>query len=101
MAGAGLLAGAVALVAAGAALGALFTGGTGQAPASRGTPTPTAGDATSGTRSPGPPPGLPPPLPSGTSTTPKLAMGQYYGDGDTVFVVHGSGFVPGPRSRCA
>jgi serine/threonine protein kinase len=94
MAGAGLLAGAVALVAAGAALGALFTGGTGQAPASRGTPTSTAGDATSGTRSPGPPPGLPPPLPSGTSTTPKLAMGQYYGDGDTVFVVHGSGFVP-------
>ena len=94
MAGAGLLVGAVALVAAGAALGASFTDGTGQSPASQGTPTSTAGDATSGTRSPGPPPGLPPPLPSGTSTTPKLAMGQYYGDADTVFVVHGSGFVP-------
>ena len=46
MAVAGLLAGAVALVAAGAALGALFTGGTGQAPASRGTHTPAAADAT-------------------------------------------------------
>ena len=96
MAGAGLLAGAVALVAAGAALGALFTGGTGQAPASRGTPTPTAADAASPTLSSGLPaaPGLPGPLPSGTSTKPKLAMGQPYGDGDTVFVVHGSGFVP-------
>jgi serine/threonine protein kinase len=95
MAGGGLLAGAVALLAAGAALGASFPGGTGQAPASRGTPTPTATDAPSARQSPGPPPGLPPPLPSGTSTRPKLAMGQYYGDGDTVFVVHGSGFVPG------
>jgi serine/threonine protein kinase len=96
MAGAGLLAGAVALVAAGAALGALFTSGTGQAPASRGTPTPTAADAASPTLSSGPPavPGLPGPLPSGTSTKPKLAMGQPQGDGDTVFVVHGSGFVP-------
>jgi len=96
MAGAGLLAGAVALVAAGAALGASFTHGAGQAPASRGTPAPAAADAASPTLSPGPPsaPGLPGPLPSGTSTKPKLAMGQYYGDGDTVFVVHGSGFVP-------
>ena len=96
MAGAGLLAGAVALVAAGAALGALFTGGTGQAPASRGTPTPTAADAASPTLSSGLPaaPGLPGPLPSATSTKPKLAMGQPQGDGDTVFVVHGSGFVP-------
>jgi serine/threonine protein kinase len=92
MAGAGLLAGAVALVAAGAALGASFADGTGQASASRGTPAPTYP-----TLPPGPPvdPGLPPPtLPSGTSTTPKLAMGQSYGDGDTGFVVHGSGFVP-------
>jgi serine/threonine protein kinase len=96
MAGAGLLTGAVALVAAGAALGASFTGGTGQAPASRGTPTPAAADAASPTLSSGPPaaPGLPGPLPSGTSTKPKLAMGQPQGDGDTVFVVHGSGFVP-------
>jgi serine/threonine protein kinase len=96
MAGAGLLVGAVALVAAGAALGASFTGGTGQAAASGGAPAPTATDGTSASLSPGPPsaPALPGPLPSGTSTKPKLAMGQYYGDGDTEFVVHGSGFVP-------
>ena len=96
MAGAGLLAGAVALVAAGAALGASFADGTGPAVASPGTPTPTPA-ATYPTLPPGPPvdPGLPPPtLPSGTSTKPKLAMGQSYGDGDTVFVVHGSGFIP-------
>jgi serine/threonine protein kinase len=89
MAWAGLLAGAVALVALGGVVGASFADGTGRA-----APTPAV---TYPTLPPGPPadPGLPPPtLPSGTSTKPKLAMGQYYGDSDTVFVVHGSGFVP-------
>ncbi len=92
MAGAGLLAGAVALVVVGAALGASFTHGTGRPSASPGTPTPAFPTLPAG------PPvnaGAPPPtLPSGTSTKPKLVMGQPYGDGDTVFVVHGSGFVP-------
>jgi serine/threonine protein kinase len=94
MAWAGLLAGAVALVALGGVLGASFADGTGRAAGATGTPTPAA---TYPTLPPGPPfdPGLPPStLPSGTSTKPKLAMGQYYGDSDTVFVVHGSGFVP-------
>ena len=40
-------------------------------------------------------PGLSPSaLPTGTSTKPKLVMGQPFGDGYTVYVVHGSGFVP-------
>jgi hypothetical protein len=96
MAGTGLVTGAVALVAAGAALGAWFTGGSGPAPGSSGKSPATATRAAT-TPPPAPPvdPGLPPPtLPNGTSTKPKLAMGQPYGDGDTAFVVHGSGFVP-------
>ena len=46
-----------------------------------------------------PPPGADPPQTpaSGTSTTPKLTLGQGYGDGNTGFQVHGSGFVPGTR----
>jgi serine/threonine protein kinase len=43
-----------------------------------------------------PPPGAePPPTPvHGSSTTPKLTMGQPLGDGETGFQVHGSGFTP-------
>jgi len=43
-----------------------------------------------------PPPGAPPPdtPASGTSTTPKLTMGQPFGDGTSGFQVHGSGFAP-------
>ena len=85
-------------MAVGAALGASFTDGNGPASASGGRQTATATPtATFPALPPAPPggPGLPPStLPSGTSTKPKLAMGQYYGDSDTVFVVHGSGFVP-------
>jgi serine/threonine protein kinase len=46
-----------------------------------------------------PPPGADPPQTpaSGTSTTPKLTLGQAYGDGNTGFQVHGSGFAPGTR----
>jgi hypothetical protein len=54
------------------------------------------------TASPGllyPPPGADPPQTpaGGTSATPKLTLGQVYGDGNTGFQVHGSGFLPGTR----
>jgi serine/threonine protein kinase len=81
LAWAGLVTGAVALVALGAGLGATLAGGNGQPPPAL----------------PSVPPNLGPPpstLPTGTSTAPKLVMGQPFGDGDTVYVVHGSGFVP-------
>jgi serine/threonine protein kinase len=43
-----------------------------------------------------PPPGPPPTgLPTGTSTTPKLVMSQYGGEGSSGFEIHGSGFLPG------
>jgi len=45
---------------------------------------------------PGPPPST---LPSGASKHPRLIMGQPFGDGDTGFVVHGSGFLPLTRVR--
>jgi hypothetical protein len=46
-----------------------------------------------------PPPGADPPQTpaGGTSTTPKLTLGQAYGDGNTGFQVHGSGFIPSTR----
>ena len=100
IAGAGLLTGAAALLVVGALLGASLTDTNGRQSAHSGasspTPTPTA-TATYPTFPPAPPadPGLSPsPLPTGTSTKPKLVMGQPYGDGYTVYVVHGSGFVP-------
>jgi serine/threonine protein kinase len=43
------------------------------------------------------PPGLPPPVPTETSTNPDLLVNQLYGDADTVFVLHGSGWKPGRR----
>jgi hypothetical protein len=84
LAGAGLIAGAAALVGLGAAAGASFAGGHGRAAATY--PTLPAGPA-----NPGPPPTA---LPTGTSSVPELEVAQPFGDGDTVFVVHGSGFVP-------
>ena len=47
----------------------------------------------------GPPPGYDPPPtpPNGQSVTPKLVTGQPYGDGNTGYVVHGSGFRPDTR----
>jgi hypothetical protein len=102
LAAAGLITGAAALVAAGTALGASLTDGTGRASASGTQPATAAATATFPTLPPPPPadPGLPPStLPSGTSTKPELVMGQRYGDGDTSFVVHGSGFVPLTRAQ--
>jgi hypothetical protein len=65
-----------------------------------------AGGAVLGTslypdRGPGAAPTGPPPTPvtTGTSGTPKLSMGQPFGGGVTVFVVHGSGFMPGTQVR--
>jgi serine/threonine protein kinase len=44
---------------------------------------------------PGPPPGPPPSgLPTGRSSTPEIVLSQPFGDGDTEFVIHGSGWVP-------
>ena len=100
LAGAGLAAGAVVLLAAGGMLGAALTGGLGPGKTGSGK-TPATAAATYPTLPPAPlDPGPPPTaLPSGTSATPKLALGQVYGDGFTVFVVHGSGFVPLTRVR--
>src|SRR5450755_3327418 len=55
--------------------------------------------STAGPVPPIPPPGADPPQTpaSGTSTTPKLTLGQAYGDGNTGFQVHGSGSAPGTR----
>jgi hypothetical protein len=51
---------------------------------------------------PVPPPGPPPSvLPDGQSTTPKVVLNQPYGDGNTVFVIHGSGWVPLTRVTVA
>ena len=61
--------------------------------------------ATGSSTSPGTPfdPGAIPPstLPNNTSSRPELTMGQPTGDGHTVFVVHGSGFVPQTQVRVA
>ena len=86
---AGLACGAAVLVAGGAVLGAEL-GATGSK--SAGVP-------------PGflPPPGPPPP--SGVSTrltsTPAILLNQRIGDGNTDFVLHGSGWVPGRRITVA
>jgi serine/threonine protein kinase len=97
IAGVGLSIGAAALLAVGAVLGASYPDTSGRAAAHSGSsPTPTA-RPTYPTFPPAPPTdaGLSPsPLPTGTSTKPKLVMGQPYGDGYTVYVVHGSGFIP-------
>jgi serine/threonine protein kinase len=90
----GLAAGAVGLVAAGIGLGILLHGPGARAAAGGGTATGT------GTVSTGPPGGQPPVLPTGAlacttprlSSTPDLCVSQPYGDGDTVFVLHGNGF---------
>jgi serine/threonine protein kinase len=96
--GAGLLIGAAALLVVGTVLGASFTDTNGRQSAYSGASSPApAATATPPTFPPAPPadPGLSPSaLPTGTSMKPKLVMGQPYGDGYTVYVVHGSGFVP-------
>jgi hypothetical protein len=96
--GVALSLGAAALLAVGAVLGASLTDANGRAPAYSGASSPTpSGTAAYPTLPPVPPGNLGPPpatLPNGTSTRPKLVMGQPFGDGYTVYVVHGSGFVP-------
>ncbi len=78
---AALVCAAAALVAGGAFLGALVTGSGTRA----------ADSAAQGGPPPGPPPSV---LPTGQSLTPKIVLNQPFGDGNTVFVIHGSGFVP-------
>jgi serine/threonine protein kinase len=77
----GCVAGAVALVAAGAYLGPKVDPSLNQSTTSNG----------------GPPPLPPSTLPTGTSTTPKLVLSQGFGDGVTGFEIHGMGFVPGTK----
>jgi serine/threonine protein kinase len=88
-----LVASAVVLGAAVLALGGAYVGPRVD-PGLAATPTATASPALLN-----PPPGADPPQTpaSGTSTTPKLTLGQAYGDGDTGFQVHGSGFLPSTR----
>jgi serine/threonine protein kinase len=71
--------------------GSAFLGGSLRSPPAKATP---SADTTP--LPPGPPPA---PLTTGTSIKPKLSMGQPRGDGDTVFVVHGSGFIPGTHIK--
>ena len=95
---AGLGIGAAALLAVGAVLGASYTTANGRVSAYSGSSSPTPTSTTTyPTFPPAPPtdPGLTPgTLPTGTSTKPKLEISQPYGDGYTVYVVHGSGFLP-------
>ena len=88
-----LVASAVVLGAAVLAFGGAYVGPRVD-PGLAATPTATANPALLN-----PPPGADPPQTpaSGTSTTPKLTLGQAYGDGNTGFQVHGSGFVPSTR----
>lgn len=82
---------AVVLVAAGTGLGLLL----------RGPGTPAAATTAVGPAGAPPcvsvlPPGAAPPggTPVPLSSTPQLCVSQPYGDGDTVYVIHGTGFVP-------
>ncbi|HEY5987943.1 MAG TPA: serine/threonine-protein kinase [Streptosporangiaceae bacterium] len=83
---AGLAVSVVALVAAGAFLGSSLTATAGKAQNST-----TPGQFPPGPPPPGPNPG---PLPTGVSDKPKLEVSQPFGDGETIFVIHGSGWVP-------
>jgi hypothetical protein len=80
------------LVAAGAVAGVAFQSARGQPGAAGASATPsTSTPAVLPIVIPAEPPGT---LPNGVSRKPKLVVSQPNGDGDTVFVVHGSGFVP-------
>jgi serine/threonine protein kinase len=90
---AGLIGGGAVLAVAGVAAGVAYQSAHGQPGADRPTATPsTSAPAVAPIVLP---PGNPPnTLPSGTSKKPELVLSQPYGDGHTVFVIHGSGFVP-------
>jgi serine/threonine protein kinase len=91
LATAGLIGGGAVLVAAGVAAGVAYQSGRGQPSADRPLATPSNSTPSIIVVPPGNPPGS---LPNGVSKTPKLVVSQPYGDGHTVFVVHGSGFPP-------
>jgi len=84
---------AVALVAGGVALGMSLRGSGARAPTS-GTRSGATPGATLGAGA-----GVPPLscLAPGSSSTVGLCVSQPYGDGNTVYVIHGSGFTPGTR----
>jgi serine/threonine protein kinase len=88
---AGLIGGGAVLVAAGVAAGVAYQSGHDQPAAGRPSATPRTSSPPVIVVPPAQPPGT---LPSGTSKKPKLVVSQPYGDGHTVFVVHGSGFLP-------
>ena len=95
--------GAAVLLAAGVVIGAAEYP-RGRTPTPAGRPTISAQPSAAASSSPpGTPfdPGAVPPstLPDGTSGPPELTMGQPSGDGYTVFVVHGSGFIPQTQVR--
>ena len=94
---AGLIGGGVVLVAAGAMAGVAYQSYRGH-PAAPG-PSATPGATPSVLVPFGVPANPPTMLPTGTSTKPKLVLNQPFGDGHTVFVVHGSGFIPLTRVR--
>jgi serine/threonine protein kinase len=88
---AGLTCGAAALVAGGALLGAAV-GQTGGEPAAR----------QSTVYLPAPPGGpQPSAVPTQLTSTPTILLNQDSGDGSTVFVLHGSGWIPGRRVTVA
>jgi serine/threonine protein kinase len=103
-----LAGGGALLLGGGVLIGALHSSGSGPPAAGAPTSQPSASSQPAATPASGqqvPPPQdgqLPPSsLPTGTSSHPELAMGQPQGDGDTVFVVHGSGFIPLTQVRIA
>jgi serine/threonine protein kinase len=90
---AGLIGGGVVLVVAGVAAGVAYQSVRGQPAADRPSATPSTSVPTVQpiVVPPANPPGT---LPDGVSKKPKLVVSQPFGDGHTVFVVHGSGFRP-------
>ena len=88
---AGLIGAGAVLVAAGVAAGVAYQSGHNHPAAGRPSATPSTSSPAVIVVPPAQPPGT---LPSGTSKQPKLVVSQPYGDGHTVFVVHGSGFPP-------
>src|ERR1039457_786978 len=93
---AGLACGAAVLVAGGAALGAAVSdkGSQSSAGTARGLTLPPPGAL---------PPGAPPPSAVSTrlTSTPTILLNQDTGDGSTVFVLHGSGWIRGTRMTVA
>jgi hypothetical protein len=53
-----------------------------------------AGAQAAGNTGPGPVASPPPCTPHQPGTTPELCVSQPYGDGDTVYIIHGTGFKP-------